>query len=57
MKNLRPRAVSPLKAHYAHLIIPKDTDGAYRVHKRLDGLDITTPYQQLAIRRLQDRGG
>ena len=56
MKNRRNQPASPLKAYHKHLIVPKDTDGAHRVHGRLDGLRITSPEQQAALRDLETRG-
>ena len=44
------------EAHYKHLAVPKDRDGAYRVHGRLDGKNITSPEQQQAVRDLMARG-
>ncbi len=55
MKNLRTQDPSPLKAYYKHLIVPKDTDGAYRVHGRLDERDVTHPETQVRLHRAQIR--
>ncbi len=56
MRQHRQVTTSPLKAENKHLVVPKDLDGAYRVHNRLDGKRITTFDQQLAVRALMNRG-
>ncbi len=53
MRKTNTPARSPLKAtqwHKSGLVVPKDDDGAYRVHGRLDGSIITNLETQAKLK-------
>ncbi len=54
MRKTSNSARSPLKAtqwRKRGVIVPKDDDGAYRVHERLDGMDITGQHAQAYLKK------